>query len=69
MVALRQCPLCETGVCRWDRYCCSECSGENARRSYKERSANLAACLRDAATEEMRVRAAVERVRDTWSLA
>lgn len=49
---------------RWKRgteAVCDECSGENARRSYADRSAALAACLCAAAVEELRVRAAVAR--------
>lgn len=41
---------------------CSECSGESSRRSYDNRTGMLASNLRVAALEELRVRAAVERV-------
>lgn len=42
---------------------CNECSGENSRRSYRERTATLHANLYAAALEELRVRAAVDRMR------
>lgn len=41
---------------------CSECSGENSRRSYDNRTGMLAGNLRVAALEELRVRAATSRV-------
>ena len=41
---------------------CAECSGENTRRSYRERTANLSVSLYAAAVEELRVRAAVARI-------
>ncbi len=49
-----------------DQFRCAECSGENSRLSYRKRSTNLSACLREAALEEMRVRAAVDRVCGVW---
>ena len=64
MTAMRGCPYCN-GWMRWNQYACNECSGENTRKSYRERSKNLAACLRDAATEEMRVRVACARMKET----
>lgn len=68
VTALRGCPYCPRFM-RWNQYACDECNGTNGRESYRKRSTNLAACLRDAAVEEMRVRAAVDRVLDMWSLA
>lgn len=42
---------------------CRECSGENSRISYERRSRALASNLHAAAIEELRMRAAVERVK------
>jgi hypothetical protein len=59
--AVSGCPWClhpKHAVCRLDRQV-----------EWRQRVGILAANIRAAALEEMRVRAAVERVRDMWSMA
>jgi len=61
MACLDSCRYCG-GWKRCSAISCDECNGSNARRSYKERTANLAECLKSAAVEEARTRHVLSRV-------
>ncbi len=62
MSAMNRCNFCERYK-RWNDYSCNECNGTNDRKSYLERSLNLARCIADAAIEEARFKATVGRMR------
>lgn len=61
MTALRGCPCCN-GWMRYDQLACNECNGTNSRESYRKRIANLNGGLHAAAIEELRTRAAMQRI-------
>jgi len=61
--ALRGCPYCSRYM-RWDQLACDECSGASSRRSYRERTGNLVACITAAAVEEARYRHTIARLWD-----
>lgn len=61
MAWMDTCPACKGWKSGHARLC-SECSGENSRRSYDNRTGMLAENLYVAAMEELRVRAATGRI-------
>ncbi len=63
MAAMNGCSYCETGWKRWNDMSCSECSGENSRRSFDNRIGMLAGNLRVAALEELRSQCQTARLR------
>lgn len=69
MTSLRGCSRCKDGWMSWDQILCNECSGENSRKSYRSRVANLAECLNAAAIEELRFRATEARLTSPGALA
>ncbi len=47
---------------RRDQFACNECNGVNDRKSYRERTGNLATCVVAAAVEELRYRRTAHRI-------